>query len=140
MLFIYGTLRKGAQSRHIIEKHIVSSAPATVTGSLFYLKNRYPLLSTSGDTQIVGELVECVDETKALKELDSFEGPEYVREKIGVAKENGERAEAWAYVCPDEHVLAGCEKIESGDWLEYAKSAEGFTDSSISSGILRQFR
>ena len=117
MLFIYGTLRKGGRNRQIIEPFLKSSTEAHATGNL-YKCGKYPLFYPNGVTNIVGELVELIDEEKAFEKLDPFEGPEYVREKITVTS-GGKNIEAWTYICANLNLLGSSTLIESGDWLEF---------------------
>ena len=120
MLFIYGTLRKGARNRYKIEPFITLWQSAAAQGSLFK-HGKYPFLMTRGKTTVVGELVGLIDENETFKFLDKFEGPEYKREEIEVETANGEKKKAWVYLYRRDSPPDEAEYIDSGDWVQFEK-------------------
>ena len=103
---------------------------AWVAGTLYDL-GRYPGLSLSGDTKVVGHLFELTDPVTSLPVLDQYEGvgtdfeqpAEYRRETIAVTFKS-KRVTVWTYLYnwPTE----GKHRIPSGNYLYYLSQNPDF--------------
>lgn len=101
-LFVYGTLKRGALSegrRLLRDAKFV--ARASTTGALYDL-GRYPGLVRENATRdrVFGELYRLPDDDghQMLRQLDAYEGNEFVRRRVYVTLPNGRRRLAWAYI------------------------------------------
>ena len=95
VLFVYGTLRRGAQSpmTRFVARNTVFVGRASVRGQLYSISH-YPGLMPSDDPrdQVVGDVLRLASPTAILKRLDIHEGcgpgarkpAEYRREIVGV--------------------------------------------------------
>lgn len=126
-LFVYGTLRSGAQSEmaRLLARSADLIGLATFQGRL-YRVDYYPAVVPSrhsGD-QVKGEVYRLRDPDAVLPALDDYEGcgpgypepAEYIRRKEQVRLKGGETFEAWIYLynLPGERLP----RIESGDFME----------------------
>ena len=101
-LFVYGTLKRGAQSegrRLLRDAEFV--ARASTTGALYDL-GRYPGLvrRTATRERVFGEVYRLPDDSgdRILRQLDAYEGNEFVRRRLYVTFPNGRKRLAWAYI------------------------------------------
>jgi gamma-glutamylcyclotransferase (GGCT)/AIG2-like uncharacterized protein YtfP len=120
LVFVYGTLRQGG----------VRAMPGLFPGSKFigranvrgnlYDLGAYPgLLLDESDSLAVGEVYEIDDEI--LGRLDEIEAPAYYwRKQVEVSLDN-QRMRCWIYE-PDARLYPRRVLIESGDWIEYART------------------
>jgi gamma-glutamylcyclotransferase (GGCT)/AIG2-like uncharacterized protein YtfP len=124
-LFVYGTLRKGFDPHQYLKSSARFLGKGRIAGRLYDL-GEFPGAVPSelpGD-EVQGELYELGDLGRQLKALDEYEefDPEhpekslFVRQKVDVRLENGERFKAWTYFLPKEPARAT--RIRSGDYLE----------------------
>lgn len=120
-LFVYGTLKRGASAsgRRLLRRAEFVSR-ASVAGALYDL-GRYPgLVRRSGKGERVsGELFELPDLQlgEMLRDLDAYEGSEFVRRRVYVMLPNGKRRLAWAYILrrrPQGRRRIGASDIEEG--------------------------
>jgi gamma-glutamylcyclotransferase (GGCT)/AIG2-like uncharacterized protein YtfP len=101
-LFVYGTLKRGAsnEGRRLLRGAEFVSRVST-TGSLYDL-GRYPGLvrRPASKDRVFGELYRLPDDSgdRILRELDVYEGNEFVRRRVYVMLPNGRRRLAWAYI------------------------------------------
>lgn len=124
MLFVYGTLRRGAPMHGLLEGRVQLVGPALAAGRLLDLGD-YPgfVAAASRDDRVVGELYSLhADQGGALlASLDRYEGPRFQRERAVVEGPEGEVA-AWLYrYCGpvlDRPVIPG------GDFLRTAGAAD----------------
>lgn len=93
-----------------------------VRGSLYDFGEYPGLLLDETSSSVVGEVHEVDDET--LNRLDDIEaGSHYLRKQLEISF--GNRAEmCWVYVF-DPEFYSRLVLIESGDWIEYAKTRTG---------------
>lgn len=112
LVFVYGTLRRGASNAWRM-KDAVFISPAIACGTLYKI-SWYPVFipNESSESHVVGELYQVTPET--LLELDEFEGDEYLRKMITVHGDDDARIQAWAW-CFKE-IPASEKIIPSGDW------------------------
>lgn len=120
LIFIYGTLRRGGRAHHFMDA-AVFQGEATAPGRLVHV-DEYPGLLLCDDKEVKGELYLVSD--ALLSELDRYEGclespPHYVRQKMTVQSENGEKRSAHVYVF--QLLEPHHEDIPSGDWIEWWK-------------------
>jgi len=132
-VFVYGTLRRGFDNHHLIEKYVQSVTAATMRGILYDLGD-YPAM-LSGDGVIVGEIVTFTDPQHAFRVMDlleEFDSPghpsnEYER-VIGVATtEEGENVDCQVYIFRDERLeemQRDYALIENGDWARRSERTE----------------
>ena len=120
LVFVYGTLRSGCalsmSARFPSSKFI---ADAQVSGRLYDL-GQYPgLLLDESDSTVIGEVFEVDDLT--LNKLDDFESSsQYVRKPVEISL-NNDRTACWVYE-PNPEFYSPHRLIESGDWIEYART------------------
>lgn len=112
-IFAYGTLMRG-ESRHPV---LGSAGPvrivaATAQGRMINI-GPYPAV-LEGDETVHGEYCEFEDMADLLPRLDGIEGSEYRRERVTVALDGGEEAEAWIYLW--NGTLQDGPRIVSGSW------------------------
>ena len=120
LVFVYGSLRSGnahSMSQRFPESQFV--AAAKVGGRLYDL-GKYPgLLVSESDSPVVGEVYEVDD--ALLLDLDEFEASSnYLRRQVTISL-GDLTAIGWAYE-PDLQFYSLATLIDSGDWLEYAKT------------------
>ena len=101
-LFVYGTLkRRGPHRRHPLLRDARYVTGASIGGVLYDL-GEYPGLVRQSRNQrrVAGELYELPEDSAAamLRELDRYEGNEFVRRRVYVRLTNGRRRVAWAYL------------------------------------------
>ena len=128
-LFVYGTLRRGFAPH----EHLRSSArflgKGTILGRLYDL-GEFPgaIPSEQPSEEVEGELYELGNLGQQLKALDEYEefDPEnpakslFVRQRVNVRLETGEKLEAWTYFLPEKPSKA--RRIFSGDYLKVRNS------------------
>jgi len=135
LLFVYGTLRRGASHHHILKSlNAAHLGPATVAGELFDL-GRFPgswLIEPKGPgisrRRVLGELYRLQNPPHSLDVLDRYEGlqspaPEarlFRRELACVRVQGGKTMQAWIYVLAQRPAAARL--VPSGD---YAKAHRG---------------
>jgi gamma-glutamylcyclotransferase (GGCT)/AIG2-like uncharacterized protein YtfP len=128
LLFVYGTLRQGAEHpmHTLLAEHASLIGKARLQGRL-YAVDGYPalVLSDSQDEQVEGELyrlhgpgiLTALDDYEECS--DRFTEPrEYRRARIPVTLDDGYTVSAWAYLY--NRSLAGLERIDCGDYLAWA--------------------
>lgn len=123
-LFVYGTLRRDANSKihPLLAKYAEFIGDATYQGKL-YKVDTYPgaIPSNNPNDAVQGEVYLLHQADVALPPLDQYEefGPEfpepneYIRLKQSVMLKNGRSVMAWVYVY--NHPTEGLELIES--WI-----------------------
>jgi gamma-glutamylcyclotransferase (GGCT)/AIG2-like uncharacterized protein YtfP len=134
-LFVYGTLRSGADtkwSRFLVSVSRFAGSGRT-RGLLFQLggypgmvvdsQPGEPVVSAHGDAWVVGEVYSLHEPSSAWPVLDAYEGcgpadPRpcaFERQAVDVLLDNGQTIRAWAYVyCLP---TAGKVRIVSGDFI-----------------------
>jgi gamma-glutamylcyclotransferase (GGCT)/AIG2-like uncharacterized protein YtfP len=120
LVFVYGTLRQGggrAMPKLFPEAKFVGRGK--VRGRLYDL-GEYPwLLIDEAGSLVMGEVYEIDDEI--LQELDEIEATaDYRRQGTEVALE-GQSMTCWVYA-PEAESYPRRRLINSGDWIEYAKT------------------
>ena len=126
-LFVYGTLLQQAQHPmgHYLAQHAENIGKGFILGKMYQI-GAYPgvIASQNPREKVVGMVVQLIDAQKILPRLDAYEGfgddceqpNEFVREKVNVWLENGQKTEAWAYFYNwPTHELR---QIISGDFLK----------------------
>ena len=121
-VFVYGTLRPPSanspadDSRYFfqVEEYVKAAEPAQLTAATMYDVRGYPA-AVRGSGTIQGDLLTV--QAKGLALMDAIEGHPtfFKREKVQVQTGQGVR-QAWIYWAP-RSLVAGCCKIEGGDWL-----------------------
>ena len=120
LVFVYGTLRRGGV-RAMPELFPGSEfvGVASVRGRLYDF-GEYPGLVLDGaGGAVAGEVYEVGGET--LKMLDRIEAPAYYSRRETEVSLGGEGLKCWVYE-PDLSLYPSRTPIESGDWIEYAKT------------------
>lgn len=125
-LFVYGTLRRGANVAQSIWLGETAryKGPATLAGRLANLGNYPGLLPAMDPTQrVIGELYELPDDPAVLEQLDRYEGchpddpepHEYCRIVCTATDEDGVRVWCWTYLYqgPSDEL----EILPNGDWF-----------------------
>jgi len=119
MIFVYGTLRKGASNHFRLEGSRLRGE-AWVLGHLYPI-DWYPALLLDDDgIPVRGEVYEV--ERDMLRKLDSFEGAEYERLKSPIHLKDGGKVEAWLYEYRGE--VEGMRELVPADWLSHRESIE----------------
>jgi len=125
-LFVYGTLRKHADSpaRRLLPDHSRFIGKASCQGRLFRA-GHYPALvpTLHRDERVYGEVYRLFDTAKAFLLLDRYEGyqkenrrrSEYLRVRQPVRLQGGRLVFAWVYIYnrPTDNLS----RIHSGDFL-----------------------
>lgn len=120
LVFVYGTLRRGgARAMSIRFPDSKFIADTKVSGSLYDLGAHPGLLLNDSDSPVTGEVYEVDDEI--LNKLDDFEASSYYRRKQVEISLGTHRRACWIYE-PNPEFYSPRILIESGDWLEYAKT------------------
>lgn len=115
-LFVYGTLRLGSTNAYA--QKLASEAHHVGRGQIrgrLYRVTHYPALAEPqrGDDFVTGDVFEGIS-GELWRELDGYEGDEYVRESTEVLLESGESVTAFVYrYLPSTNQL---KRIRSGDW------------------------
>jgi gamma-glutamylcyclotransferase (GGCT)/AIG2-like uncharacterized protein YtfP len=120
LVFIYGSLRRGA-ARPMSTKFPKSKfvAEAKVNGSLYDLGAFPGLILNESNALVSGEVYEIDDVT--LKLLDEFEASDnYCRKQVAISLGDN-TSSGWTYE-PDPKFYSLNTLINSGDWIEYARS------------------
>ena len=102
LLFVYGTLRRGAQRGGFaarLEAEADWLGAARIRGRLYQVHPDYPGMAEAEgeDEWVAGEVWEFADPA-LWAALDQYEGEEYVRVRRPVTMANGEPREAWVYL------------------------------------------
>jgi len=129
LLFVYGTLRRGGESHHLLEQlGAVYVGKGSVAGELLDL-GAFPgaLKSEQPSDSVVGEVYRLRAVPRALKVLDQYEGVGpgapitslYRREITRVTLEKGEHLSAWIYWL--NHSPRHKRRIASGDYAMKTK-------------------
>jgi gamma-glutamylcyclotransferase (GGCT)/AIG2-like uncharacterized protein YtfP len=124
LLFVYGTLRRGYDSKeaHRLHAECTWLGTGSVAGDL-YRVDWYPALVTDQEAGwVVGDVLQMADAYATLAWLDGYEecGPgfpqpqEYRREAIDIVFA-GAQVRAWAYLY--NRAVDGLEPMPGGDWL-----------------------
>jgi|TARA_B110000495_G_C22507421_1_gene310773 gamma-glutamylcyclotransferase (GGCT)/AIG2-like uncharacterized protein YtfP len=128
LLFVYGTLRKGAISPmdKLLSLHCEFFADAFIQGILYDVDG-YPgvIESHTLENKVYGELYTIRWASQLWPRLDhyehcsnAFQKPhEYARKKRPVSLVNGQNIQAWIYLF--NWKTGGLLKIPSGDYLSY---------------------
>jgi gamma-glutamylcyclotransferase (GGCT)/AIG2-like uncharacterized protein YtfP len=120
--FAYGTLKPGLAPKAIaplVEK-LRPIGEGFAFGKLYDL-GRYPgaVFDPASPQQIYGTVFELPDDPEILRQLDAYEGPEYVRIKQSIILIAGGALICWVYDYqgkPDDERV-----IESGRWKERSR-------------------
>jgi len=101
-LFVYGTLKRSAPGApHRLLRSARFAGAASVRGSLYDLGD-YPGLvhGRANGHRVFGELYELPPDTAArtLRQLDRYEGREFLRKRVFVTLPSGRKRAAWAFV------------------------------------------
>ena len=128
LLFVYGTLRKGAISPldKFMARHCEFFADAHLQGKLYDIGG-YPgaTASVNHADKVYGEIYEIKWASQLWPQLDHYEHCsrafakpyEYVRGKNSVLLANGEKVQAWVYLF--NWKVGGLLRVHSGDYLRY---------------------
>lgn len=120
LVSVYGTLRQGGE--HAMTKLFPDSkfiGRANVSGRLYDL-GEYPcLLADEASSPVVGEVYEIDD--AILKKLDDYEAESNYRRRQVEATVGNHQMMCWIYE-PEPEFYSLHTLIESGDWIEYAKT------------------
>jgi gamma-glutamylcyclotransferase (GGCT)/AIG2-like uncharacterized protein YtfP len=126
LVFVYGTLRRGAagsMSDRFPDARFI--ADARVGGSLYDLGAFPGLLLGEADSTVVGEVYEVDEET--LHKLDEFEASSsYLRKQVEVSLGTDKKT-CWVYE-PNPKFYAPRTLIASGDWLAHAGTKTDWPD------------
>ncbi|MGM7700339.1 gamma-glutamylcyclotransferase family protein [Pseudalkalibacillus sp. Hm43] len=135
LVFVYGTLRKGASNHHVLNGARCVAENAWIKGTLYDTGLGYPALSLSPHGKVHGEIFEVDD--IGLQTLDQLEGFVADREsnlyERMVQKVTTRDGLLDTYIYTVDHNLSICQKcIPSGDWIQWVKRLEN-QDTSVSS-------
>ncbi len=110
-LFVYGTLMKGEENHHLLERSPFLGTVATVSAFTLVDTGAYPGLVPGGAHAVAGEIYEVDPHTLAT--LDVFEGYPtlFYRSSIWLA----DRSEAQAYLLTPPRP-PGARVIPGGNW------------------------
>lgn len=113
LLFVYGTLRRGADNHAELSGAQFSCAARTAAAYELVDLGGYPAVIEGGNTAVEGEIYEV--DAALLQRLDEFEeAPHlYERKLVSMALDSAQPVEA--YVMRPERVR-DAPRIESGDW------------------------
>jgi gamma-glutamylcyclotransferase (GGCT)/AIG2-like uncharacterized protein YtfP len=120
LVFVCGTLRRGgAQALPTIFPDSTFIDEARVHGRLYDFGDYPGLLLDESDSQVLGEVYEVDDQI--LNKLDQIEAEShYLRKQIELSIA-GRKMKSWVYVF-DPEFYSSRALIESGDWIEYART------------------
>ena len=101
-VFVYGTLLV-PELMQVVSGGDYESAEAIAHG---YARSRlagrvYPGIAAAAGSQVPGRIYLSLTE-EALRRLDYFEGPEYIRDTLEVVLQDGSRVPAETYIVPAE--------------------------------------
>lgn len=125
-LFVYGTLRSGADAPEpvavLLDRAAERAGPARIRGRLFDAGG-FPAAVPGGEGEVRGELLRLRRPGRTLAALDRYEGsvgedPLFRREAVPVRREEAGRTTAWVYAWA--RPVEGLTEIPSGDWLATA--------------------
>ncbi|MBU1307953.1 MAG: gamma-glutamylcyclotransferase [Gammaproteobacteria bacterium] len=129
-LFVYGTLRQGAN--HPMHQQLIAHARFVAKAryqALLYQVSYYPAAEPSdkASAQVIGELYQLLQPELLLPLLDQYEEcgegfpqpQEYRRELQQVTLDSGASVNAWVYIY--NRSTAGLRLIASGDFLPAAR-------------------
>lgn len=120
-LFVYGTLRPGAQAYEVVKAAVRRHEPAVLPGyGLVGEGHRYPWCVEAPGREVAGTLLWLRDHDRMLEHLDRYEGvdedaPEYRRVALDVLTSYGVRV-AWVYV-GGPGVPGEARPVPGDDWL-----------------------
>jgi gamma-glutamylcyclotransferase (GGCT)/AIG2-like uncharacterized protein YtfP len=132
-VFVYGTLRPGADNAAVLDPFVVRTAPGRLLAHRLHLLE-YPCIVSSpfAADAVIGDIV-WVDPTRntdALARLDHFEGYDrtdestslYVRVERDVVTDDGAAVRCWVYLAGHslEERVDTKSAIASGDFLRRA--------------------
>lgn len=132
LLFVYGTLRRGAGSRMhgLVARSGTFVGMATFQG-LLYRIGTYPGAVASANPRhtVLGEVYRLRAPDFVFRRLDRYEGcapgfgqdPEYARTRCILTLASGEAVQAWIYLYI--HPTEGLPPIPSGDFLDRSAQA-----------------
>ncbi|APG28498.1 hypothetical protein A7E78_12000 [Syntrophotalea acetylenivorans] len=127
LLFVYGTLRQGADhsAHQLLKREAKLIARGYMRGRLYEIDD-YPgaVWSEAGNDQVVGELYQLLEADSLLETLDDYEEAgenypeprEYKRCRVTVEREDKTKVVAWCYLY--NRPTAGLRSVVSGDWCE----------------------
>ena len=107
-LFVYGTLRKGGISHHLLKGAAVLAEGVWLSGYTLYSAGWYPLAVQEAGKKIIGDLIAIPE--ASWPELDAYEGDAYERVYL-------EQEGFWIYRF--KGVPTGLPIVEEGDWLKW---------------------
>lgn len=110
-LFVYGTLMRGEENAHLLERARFLCACSTEAGFVLVNLGSWPGMLPGGDGAVTGELHEVSAATLAV--LDAFEEHPSLFERGPVQLADGRRAET--YFIREVHAR-GAPRIPHGDW------------------------
>ena len=129
-LFAYGTLMFPRVFQHVTGRS-AHGQPAELTGyGRYCLRGRsYPGIGPRTGEQVQGMLYEGIT-AKQLRQLDTFEGRIYRRERIRARNARGRTVSAWAYVVRPRYRALLARQAWNPEWfgrqgVEYFLSREG---------------
>ena len=112
-IFVYGTLRRGGFSEHLMDGATWQEATQTAPHYSLWQLSWYPGMTAEGETSIAGDIYTVP--TERLAALDDYEGDSYRRTQVMLA--DGSTAIAWVLRYPP----VGRPTITHGDWLQYLR-------------------
>ena len=122
LLFVYGTLRRGAPgaARRLLEGPAVYLDAGTYQGKLYDL-GAYPGLTSSTDPadRVIGDVYALRTPRRTLRRLDAYEGGDYCRRVGVVTTRRHGRLRAWIYLYQGS--LAHRSRISGGDYLAHLR-------------------
>lgn len=105
-IFVYGTLRYGANNHYIIEKAADYVGKAVLEGwTKESVWRVYEGIVRKADSQVEGEVYEIPE--NLLHHLDIFEGEAYRRQRVLADISDGTRQPVWAWVKTCNCLLGG---------------------------------
>ena len=107
-LFVYGTLRKGGISHHLLKGAKVLAEEVWLKGYTLYSAGWYPLAVQEINAKIVGDVVAVPEQSWPA--LDAYEGDAY--ERVFLEPEG-----FWLYRY--KGLTAGLPVVAGGDWLKW---------------------
>jgi len=110
-LFVYGTLRRGERSHHLLADAAWIGAARTPPGYALAVMGWYPALVAGGDTAVTGELYRIPDALWAA--LDDYEGCPGLYRRVPLLLDDGRAAQT--YLLPAEAAV-GRPRLAHGDW------------------------